>query len=86
VVAVGLLFALPLTVALILFLLIRLYKLPDGKEPNILEFGGEVKGTEFAAKIVRTAHAAWREVVTTSTSSAIVDLCVSFSAFRPNAR
>ncbi|KAJ7687398.1 inorganic pyrophosphatase [Mycena rosella] len=54
----------------------RLYKLPDGKDENTLDFDGEVKGPDFAAEIVRTAHEAWRNVVTasTSTSTAFVDI------------
>ncbi|KAJ6601415.1 inorganic diphosphatase [Mycena vulgaris] len=51
----------------------RLYKLPDGKDQNTLELGGEVKGRDFAAEIVRKAHEAWRSVVTTTTSGAFVD-------------
>ncbi|KAJ7150311.1 inorganic pyrophosphatase [Mycena filopes] len=52
----------------------RLYKLPDGKDENTIELGGEVKGRDFAREIVRTAHDAWRDVVTATTSSAVVDL------------
>ncbi|KAJ7017962.1 inorganic diphosphatase [Mycena alexandri] len=52
----------------------RLYKLPEGKEQNTIELGGEVKGRDYAREIVRTAHEAWRNVVTASTSRAVVDL------------
>jgi len=53
---------------------LRLYKLADGKAENILELGGEVKGIEFTRETLRTAHDAWRDVVTASASSAFVDL------------
>ncbi|KAJ7508690.1 inorganic diphosphatase [Mycena galericulata] len=52
----------------------RLYKLPDGKEENTIEFDGEVKGVDFAEQIVRKAHEAWRNLVTSSTRSTSVDL------------
>ncbi|KAJ7750221.1 inorganic diphosphatase [Mycena metata] len=52
----------------------RLYKLPDGKEQNTIELDGKVKGRDYAREIVRAAHEAWRNVVTASTSRAVVDL------------
>jgi hypothetical protein len=52
----------------------RLYKLAEGKDENTIELDGEVKGRKFARQIVRTAHEAWRNVVTASTSTAFVDL------------
>ncbi|KAJ7116796.1 inorganic diphosphatase [Mycena crocata] len=51
----------------------RLYKLPDGKDQNTLELGGEVKETDFAREILRKAHQGWRNVVTDNTSSDFVD-------------
>lgn len=56
----------------------RLYKLPDGKGENTLEHDGEVKGTNFAMEIARTAHEAWRNLVTANPRDAYVDLYVAF--------
>ncbi|KAF8204289.1 inorganic pyrophosphatase [Mycena galopus ATCC 62051] len=53
---------------------LRLYKLAEGKPENTLELDGEVQGIDFTAKILRTAHEAWRDIVTTNTSDALVDL------------
>ncbi|KAJ7201288.1 inorganic pyrophosphatase [Mycena pura] len=53
---------------------LRLYKLPDGKGENTFEFDGEVKGTNFAMEIVRTAHEAWQNLVTANPRDAFVDL------------
>ncbi|KAF7347481.1 Pantothenate kinase [Mycena venus] len=39
-----------------------------------LELGGEAKGVGFTRKILRTAHEDWRNIVTGSASSALVDL------------
>ncbi|KAF7337594.1 F-box domain-containing protein [Mycena sanguinolenta] len=53
---------------------LRLYKLADGKAENTLELNGEVQGIEFTSKILRTAHEGWRDIVTGSKSTALVDL------------
>ncbi|KAJ7201290.1 hypothetical protein GGX14DRAFT_699438, partial [Mycena pura] len=45
----------------------------DGKGENALEFDGEVKGTNFAMEIVRTAHEAWQNLVTANPRDAFVD-------------
>ncbi|KAJ7269323.1 inorganic pyrophosphatase [Mycena haematopus] len=53
---------------------LRLYKLAEGKAENTLELDGEVQGIDFTSKILRTAHEAWRDIVTASKSTALVDL------------
>ncbi|KAJ6520236.1 inorganic diphosphatase, partial [Mycena sanguinolenta] len=53
---------------------LRLYKLAEGKAENTLELNGEVQGIDFTSKILRTAHDAWRDIVTGSKPTALVDL------------
>ncbi|KAF7302977.1 Pantothenate kinase [Mycena kentingensis (nom. inval.)] len=53
----------------------RLYKLPDGKPENTFDLRGEVRDADFAREVVREAHAAWRDAVTSRTSAGMrVDL------------
>ncbi|KAF7307399.1 Pantothenate kinase [Mycena indigotica] len=50
----------------------RLYKLPEGKDQNTLDLGGEAKGAEYARDIVRSSHDAWKRLVLGSSQT--VDL------------
>ncbi|KAJ7361316.1 inorganic pyrophosphatase [Mycena albidolilacea] len=51
---------------------LRLYKVAAGKAENTLD--GEVEGLDFTRNILQAAHKAWRNIVTASVSSALVDL------------
>ncbi|KAJ7610918.1 inorganic diphosphatase [Roridomyces roridus] len=46
----------------------RLYKLPDGKPENTFELNGQFKDSSFAEEIIRTAHAAWHDLVVNANS------------------
>jgi len=42
----------------------RLYKVPDGKPPNVFAFDGMPKGKDFALDVIRKTHEQWKKLVT----------------------
>jgi len=41
----------------------KIYKIPDGKPPNVFAFNGQAKGVEFANKIIKETHEQWKELI-----------------------
>jgi len=41
----------------------RIYKIPDGKPENKFAFNGEAKNKEYATKVVKEAHEAWKRLI-----------------------
>lgn len=41
----------------------KIYKIPDGKPPNVFAFDGQAKGVEFAKKIIQETHEQWKELI-----------------------
>ncbi|CAK5280682.1 unnamed protein product [Mycena citricolor] len=52
---------------------LRLYKLPDGKDENTLEFNGEVKPVDFAREVISRCHDEWKNLVYSSGAAAHFD-------------
>ena len=45
----------------------QIYKMPDGKPPNVFAFEGQARGAEFARKIIEETHEQWKSLVAKET-------------------
>ncbi|XP_023940666.2 uncharacterized protein LOC112047695 [Bicyclus anynana] len=52
----------------------RLYKVPDGKPPNVFAFDGEAKDEDFALRVVDEVHESWRAL---QRGEAGADICAT---------
>lgn len=46
-----------------IFEFLRDYKIPDGKPPNEFAFNGELKGKDFAIKVIEETYEQWRRLI-----------------------
>ena len=44
-------------------IILRIYKIPDGKPENKFAFDGEYQDAEFANKIIAETHLYWKQLV-----------------------
>jgi inorganic pyrophosphatase len=42
----------------------RIYKIPDGKPENKFAFNGEAKNKDYALRVVKETHEAWKKLIT----------------------
>jgi len=52
----------------------RIYKIPDGKPENKFAFNGEAKNKEYAIRVIKETHEAWKKLITGKTTKSDIHI------------